>query len=146
MLILPQIIDRLTNFWENLSWTQIGLFTVVLIISVAASYAAIILVMVKIPADYFSSSYDFNRRDERHFLLRWMAKILKNITGALLIVAGIIMIFGPGPGVLTILLGVILLDIPGKRPMEANLIKRPMVLTAINNLRLRYNKPPLILD
>ncbi|MGI9035709.1 MAG: PGPGW domain-containing protein, partial [Pyrinomonadaceae bacterium] len=138
--------ELLADFWETLTWTRIALSALALIISVAISYAAIILVMVKIPADYFSPSYNFNHRSERHFLLRWTATILKNLIGALLIVAGVIMIFGPGPGVLTILLGVILLDIPGKRPLEASLIKRPLVLTAINNLRLRYNKPPLILD
>jgi hypothetical protein len=63
-----------------------------------------------------------------------------------LIIVGVVMILGPGPGVLTILLGLIMLDIPGKRPLEASLIKRPAVLTPINNLRARYQKPPLILD
>lgn len=140
------MIEWLTDFWETLTWTRIALFALALIISVAVSYAAVILVMVKIPADYFSSTYNFNHRNDRHFLLRWGATIFKNLVGVLLIITGIIMIFGPGPGVLTILLGIIMLDIPGKRPLEANLIKRPAVLTAINNLRSRYKKPPLILD
>jgi hypothetical protein len=56
------------------------------------------------------------------------------------------MIFGPGPGVLTILLGLIMLDIPGKRPLEVKIIQRPAVLSAINNLRARYKKAPLVMD
>jgi len=52
----------------------------------------------------------------------------------------------PGQGILTILLGIIMLDIPGKRPLEAKIIQRPAVLSAANKLRLRWDKPPLILD
>jgi UPF0716 family protein affecting phage T7 exclusion len=71
---------------------------------------------------------------------------LKNLIGVLLIIAGIVMVVTPGPGGLTILLGLIMMDIPGKRPLEAKLIQRPAVLSAINKLRSRYNKPPLIMD
>ena len=56
------------------------------------------------------------------------------------------MIFTPGPGVPTILLGLIMMDIPGKRPLEAKIIKRPNILATVNNLRARYSKPPLIMD
>lgn len=140
------MVELLTDFWESLTWTRIALFALALIVSIVISYAAVILVMVKIPADYFSVNYNFNHRHDRHFLLRWGATIFKNFVGVVLVLAGVIMLFGPGPGLLTILLGIIMLDIPGKRPLEASLIKRPTVLTAINRLRLRYNKPPLVVD
>ncbi|MBK7804624.1 MAG: hypothetical protein IPJ55_18615 [Chloracidobacterium sp.] len=52
----------------------------------------------------------------------------------------------PGQGILTILLGLIMLDIPGKRPIEARIIQRPTVLAAINKLRAKYNKPPLEME
>jgi hypothetical protein len=39
-----------------------------------------------------------------------------------------------------------MMDIPGKRPLEARLIRRPMVLSAVNDLRARYKKPPLVMD
>ena len=138
--------EWLSQFWESLTWGRILWGLAAMVISLVISYGAIILVMVNIPADYFSPSYAFNHRNDQHFLVRWGATIFKNLIGVLLIVVGIIMIIGPGPGVLTILLGLIMIDIPGKRPLEANLIKRPAVLTAINNLRSRYQKPPLILD
>jgi hypothetical protein len=52
----------------------------------------------------------------------------------------------PGQGVLTILLGVMLLDFPGKRELEAKLVSRPQVYRAVNRLRARYGKPPFLLD
>ena len=60
--------------------------------------------------------------------------------------AGIVMLIGPGQGILTILIGLILMDIPGKRPLEAKLIKRPVILAAVNNFRAKYHKPPLVMD
>ena len=52
----------------------------------------------------------------------------------------------PGQGILTILLGLIMLDIPGKRPWEARIVKRPSVRSAIDRLRAKCGKPPLELD
>jgi len=146
MDLFSGIWEWLARFWESLTWSRIiwGLsFTVITII---ASYGLIVIGMIKIPADYFSSTYVKEINRDTHFSLRWAAFLVKNIIGFLLIIAGVIMIFTPGPGVPTILLGLIMMDIPGKRPLEAKLIKRPMVLSAVNDLRARYNKPPLILD
>jgi hypothetical protein len=52
----------------------------------------------------------------------------------------------PGQGVLTILLGVMLLDFPGKRGLELKLVSRPKVLNTINRIRHRFDRPPLLLD
>jgi hypothetical protein len=136
----------LSQFWESLTWSGVVFGILLLILQVIISYAAIILVMIKLPADYFSSSYAKNLKTDSPFLIRWGGVILKNLIGVFLIIAGIVMIVTPGPGGLTILLGLIMMDIPGKRPLEVKLINRPAVLSAINKLRLRYNKPPLIMD
>lgn len=117
-----------------------------MVITFAASYGLIVIGMIKIPADYFSSTYVKEIKHDKHFTLRWAAFIIKNLIGFLLVIAGIVMIFTPGPGVPTILLGLIMMDVPGKRPLEAKLIQRPLVLAAVNDLRAKYNKPPLIMD
>jgi len=140
------MIEWLSQFWESMTWSRIILGTVLLILQIIISYAAIIFVMVKLPADYFSSTYAKNQNTNSPFLIRWGGAILKNLIGILLIIAGIIMIVTPGPGGLTILLGLIMMDIPGKRPLEAKLIQKPAVLSAINKLRARYGKTPLIMD
>ncbi len=141
-----EIWDWLTQFWESLTWGKIAWILLITVVSVIISYAGIVVGMIKIPADYFSSSYVKKLNADQHFSVRWGALIIKNLIGFLLIISGIVMIFTPGPGVPTILLGLIMMDIPGKRPLEARLIKRPMVLSAVNDLRARYNKPPLIME
>jgi hypothetical protein len=138
--------EWLAQFWESLTWGRIALGLSFTLVTIIASYGLIVIGMIKIPADYFSPSYVKEINQDKHFSVRWAAFIVKNIIGFILIIAGVVMIFTPGPGVPTILLGLIMMDIPGKRPLEAKLIQRPMVLSAVNDLRARYNKPPLILD
>lgn len=143
---LGAIWEWLARYWETLTWSRILIGLTITVVSIIVSYALIVIGMIKIPANYFSSEYvrDFN--EEKHFSVRWIAFIVKNLIGFVLIIAGIVMIITPGPGVPTILLGLIMMDIPGKRPLEAKLIQRPAVLAAVNNLRARYKKPPLIMD
>jgi len=52
----------------------------------------------------------------------------------------------PGQGVLTILLGIMLLDLPGKRRLEQKILSKPRVLEKINRLRQKFSRPPLVLD
>lgn len=142
------MIEWFTEFWANLTLTQILIGVGAFLISLAFSFAAIAFVMVKIPADYFSSHYHPEFMTGKPFLVRWSAVILKNLFGLFLVLLGIALSLPgvPGQGFLTILLGLIMLDIPGKRPLEAVIIKRPSIQHSINKLRARFNKPPLILD
>jgi hypothetical protein len=136
------------EIWASLTWTKaligVGLF----LFSLIVSFAAIGIVMVKIPANYFSSHYQHDFMPGSPWIVRWGAVAAKNILGVCLIGLGIILSLPgvPGQGILTILLGLIMIDIPGKRPLEARIIKRPTVLSAINRLREKYDKPPLELD
>jgi hypothetical protein len=140
--------DWLAEFWESLTWSKIGLGLGLFVLSLTISTLAVAVVMVKIPEHYFSSHHERDFMPNSPWLVRWGAVILKNLLGAILIIVGIILSLPgvPGQGILTILLGLIMLDIPGKRPIEARIIKRPAILATINNLRARYRKPPLILD
>ncbi|MBA3256811.1 MAG: hypothetical protein H0T64_09210 [Pyrinomonadaceae bacterium] len=72
----------------------------------------------------------------------------KNLLGVVLVVVGILLSLPgvPGQGILTILLGVMLLDFPGKPRLEHWLVSRPKILQAINRLRHRFSKPALVLD
>ncbi len=140
--------EWLSEFWASLSFGQIFLGIGLFLASLGFSFLSIGLVMVKIPAEYFSSHYTPQFMPEKPWLVRWSAVILKNLFGFFLILLGIILSLPgvPGQGILTILLGLIMLDIPGKRPLETRIIKRPAIRDAINKLRTRFNKPPLILD
>ena len=56
---------------------------------------------------------------------------------------GVLMLVLPGQGVLTILIGLTLLDFPGKRRFVRRLLMRPRVFRVINRLRRRFGRPPL---
>lgn len=140
--------EWLTEFWQAVTWSKILLGVGLFLLSLGLSFLAIGIVMVKIPANYFSSHYQQDFMPDSPWLVRWGVVILKNIFGVFIIILGILLSLPgvPGQGILTILLGLIMLDIPGKRPLEAKIIKRPNILSAVNKLRKKYNKPPLIMD
>jgi hypothetical protein len=137
-----------SDIWASLTMGKVALFVGLFLLSIAFSFASIAVVMVKIPANYFSSHYVHDFLPNSSWLVRWGAVVAKNVFGVFLIGLGIILSLPgvPGQGFLTILLGLIMLDIPGKRPLEARIIKRPSILSAINKFRARYNKPPLVMD
>ena len=140
--------EWLGDFWASLTLGKVLVFAGLFLLSLLFSFAAIAIVMVKIPANYFSTHYKQDFLPNSSWAVRWGAVIAKNIFGVFLIALGLVLSLPgvPGQGILTILLGLIMLDIPGKRPLEARIIKRPAVLAAINKLRSRYGKPSLQLD
>lgn len=140
------MIEWLLGIVASITWTQVLVSAGLFVLSFTLSILIAAVVVVKIPANYFSSHYTKDFLPNSSWLTRWGATIIKNVIGAVLVIAGIIMLVGPGQGILTILIGLILMDIPGKRPLEARLIKKPAVLAAVNKLRARYGKEPLQVD
>lgn len=140
--------EFLSDIWASLTVGKVALGAGLFLLSLALSFGAIAIVMVKIPDNYFSSHYVQDFMPGSPWIVRWGAVVAKNVLGIFLVGLGIILSLPgvPGQGILTILLGLIMLDIPGKRPLEAWIIKRPAVLSAVNNFRARYNKPPLVMD
>ncbi len=110
------------------------------------SIAVVAVLLVRLPADYFLDNEPLGRWGDRHPVIRWAALAVKNLAGAVLVGVGILMLVTPGQGALTILIGVMLLDFPGRRRLERKLVGRPAVLRAINRLRARFGKPPVVLD
>ena len=136
------------NWLTNLSWQQIALAAGLFLITFAGSLALVSFLLVKMPADYFHSTHERTFLPDRSRAVRLAGIILKNIAGLLLVALGVLMSLPgvPGQGLLTILLGLVLLDFPGKHRVEQNLVRRPLVLNAINGLRAKFAKPPLLLD
>ena len=120
------------------------------LVFVAAAILGLVLaafVLLKIPADYFSHDRVRDFWVGKHPFVRLAGRVLKNILAAgLIVIGGVLSLPGiPGPGLLIILFGLTLLDFPGKRRFERWLVGRPTVLRAINRLRQRYGKPPIVL-
>ena len=140
--------EYLAGFWESLTVGRVLLGLGAFLLSLTVSFAAIVIVLVKIPANYFSSHYREDFLPGSSWAVRWGAVILKNAIGFFLVLLGLVLSLPgvPGQGLLTILLGLVLMDIPGKRPIEAKIIKRPAILSAANRLRARFKKEPLVVD
>ncbi len=138
----------LAKFWSSLTWETALLGAGLFLLSFTVSTALVSFALVKLPANYFHSSHAREFWEDKNRALRWSGIVLKNLIGLVMIVLGIIMSLPgiPGPGIVTILLGLVMMDIPGKRPFEARLVRRPAVLQSINRLRARFDKPPLVLD
>jgi len=101
--------------------------------------------VVRIPADYFLHRRQIDRWHLSRPIWRYSLMILKNLCGAILVLAGIAMLVLPGQGILTILVGLIFLDFPGKLTFEQYLARQRAVARAINWMRAKAARPPLII-
>ena len=129
------------------SFRELALGVLIFLITFFFSLAIVSFILVKLPSTYFQESHARDFWVDRHPSIRWAGLIGKNALGIVLVLLGILMSIPgvPGQGILTILLGVMLVDFPGKRQLEYKLVRRPRVLETINRLRLRFGKPPLVL-
>jgi hypothetical protein len=80
--------------------------------------------------------------------LRLTLRVGKNLLGAVVFIAGVVMAipFVPGPGLLFMLVGMGLVDFPGKRSAERRLLRVPRVLASINKMRARFDRPPIAIE
>ncbi len=120
----------------------LGVFSAVTFV---ASVIGVPFFLSRLPADYFSAR---ERRalgipEQRPNVLRVALRVLRNLLGLVLVLLGIAMLVLPGQALLTLLIGVLLLDFPGKRKFERSVIARPWVLRTINALRRRTGQPPI---
>jgi archaellum biogenesis protein FlaJ (TadC family) len=111
----------------------LGLMSVVFFVM---SLVVFPLVVIHLPADYFvRERRDPTRQQRRHPLIWAGLTVVKNALGLTLIVAGIAMLVLPGQGILTILIGMVLANFPGKFTLERRLFARPAVRRALNRIR-----------
>ena len=140
--------DFLTDFFLALTWRKILLGAAIFLVSFFANLGIVTWILVKLPADHFSKS----RKTKFWAGPRpWIhaAKVIgKNIGGLLLVALGIVLSLPgvPGQGLLTVLLGIMLLDCPGRHRLEQKLLSKPSIVNSINKLRGRFGKKALELN
>ena len=118
--------------WANELWWLAGVSALTFV----GSIALVPILAVRIPADYFSTARRGKTPWARKFpILRLLILILKNLLGVILVLGGILMLFLPGQGLLTMFLGTVLMDFPGKYRLERYLISRGPILRSINWIR-----------
>jgi len=134
-LILEWILSQATNLW----WL-LGISTFAFI----ATLIAVPAFVIRIPSNYFSrSTRPTTALERQHPRMRALGVGVKNIVGLILILMGIVMLIIPGQGFLTITIGLMLTDFPGKYRLERWLASRKQIMTAMNMLRERAGKKPL---
>lgn len=140
--------DFLFDFFSSLTWRSFLIGAAIFVATLLVSLAVVTIVLVKIPPDHFKKGHHTRFWSGPRPALRATGIIGKNILGILLVVLGIILSIPgvPGQGLLTVLLGIMLLDFPGKSSLEQKLLNRPGIVNTINRVRERFNKPPLELD
>ena len=112
-------------------------------VSVATLVISFVLagwILVRIPPDYFKGE----KRQPLKARPLW-ARILKNIGGVLIIAVGLVLSVPgvPGQGLLMVLAGIMLLDIPGKYKLERKILSFRPLRSAANRLRAWRGRPPL---
>ena len=120
----------------------LGILSVVMFI---ATLLAVPFMVSRIPTDYFIRVHR-PRRYTPGSPSRLLWIVFKNVLGIILFVAGLAMLLLPGQGVLTMLLGIMLMNFPGKYELERLIIQQPTVLKALNWMRSRANRPDLIVE
>jgi hypothetical protein len=125
---------------STMLWWLGGLSLALLVLSpVVAGW-----LVIRLPADYFKTEH---RRPLESWdgqpLLRGVLLVTKNLIGVGLLAAGLAMLLMPGQGLLTIVVGVLLVDFPGKFRVQRWLVTRRQVWRSINWLRKRAGKPAL---
>lgn len=140
--------DFVADFFLALTWRSVLLGVLIFLGSFLFNLGIVSLILVKLPADHFSDRNKKRFASESHPMLRVLMVIGKNILGVLLVALGIVLSLPgvPGQGLLTVLLGIMLLDFPGKHRLEQKLLSKPSIVNTINRLRARFGKPPLELN
>jgi hypothetical protein len=133
----------LSTVHQYVSTETLVTLTILSLVFFVGSLIAIPFILVRLPADFFDIRVPRPWMKDHHPVLRVMGHLVKNVVGAIFLFAGFLMLFLPGQGILTILIGVSMLDFPGKRKLEATMIGQPTILNVINGMREKFGKPPL---
>ncbi len=136
--IIKNIQNLFSDYYDFFFW--LGVVSSIIFI---VSLLSIGWLVSLIPTDYF-----INRKESKfklNYPVTWIVyTIIKNIFGYILILGGILMLILPGQGLLTIFIGLMLSNYPGKYSIEKKIIATPKILKSINWLRKKSDEPPLI--
>lgn len=129
--------------WST-DWQQLLVWSSALaVLAVLGTLVGVPWAIGRLPRDYFL-------RERRQVWYRvpgaplysFALALLKNLFGLALFALGLLMLFTPGQGILTMLIGMMLMNFPGKYRLERKLVTQDRVMHGLNWLRLRRGQPP----
>jgi hypothetical protein len=140
MVTLSNMLQSLTADWTTSQFAVNVRLAAALFVGTAIVGG---LLVIYLPPTYFIRSQ--NTWGNSHPALYWTIRIVRNLLGIVLIGLGIVMLVLPGQGLLTILVGFMLLSIPGKRKLAASAVRRSGMLDSVNRFRVKFGRQPLTL-
>jgi hypothetical protein len=105
------------------------------------SLIAVPLVLFQLPKDYLHREHKLVQEWPRCLSFPFM--VLKNAFGVLFFLSGLAMLILPGQGLLTMFIGLVMLDFPRKQLLVRRILGYRRFLRVINRLRTRFGKPAL---
>lgn len=112
------------------------------VVMFVGSLLAVPAILIRLPADYFT-----HPRRRTAVPAGWPVvgyygwRMTKNVAGVVLIFMGAAMLVLPGQGILSMLIGLSLLDFPGKFRLERWIATRPPIRRSLDWIRQRYQRP-----
>lgn len=128
------MLEWLHEHREALSW-GIGISAAALV----CTFPIAAFVTVRLPADYFSRHTSKPAQGRAN-----AGTVFRNVLGAVVVLGGIAMLALPGPGFLVLLMGLAVMDFPGKHRIVRWIMDRKNVIRAANSLRRWFGTAPLI--
>lgn len=109
-------------------------------VSMVVSLFATMVFLIRLPPGAFAET----RRTRPRSIPGLIARVLTNLAGWVLILVGVVLSIPgvPGQGLLTILLGLLLVDFPGRTRLLRRILTRPAIRRTIDRLRIRFKRPP----
>jgi len=132
-----QILIRALDFAEAHAAPLVSISLAMLV----TTLIAFPFIIARLPVRYFAERSRPAPRS-RHTLVHWALTALKNLLGLALAISGVLLLLLPGQGVLTLIVGLAIMNYPGKFVIERWLVRRRRVMPALNWLRRRFGAPP----
>jgi hypothetical protein len=130
--------------WFEANSTLLGAAFVLSIASLVLVLLLLPVIVVRLDADHFAP--DRVLRPQRRGAVWFVFHLGKNLLGVVFVLVGVALLLLPGQGLLTILIGLLMLDFPGKQTLERRIVARPAILAFLNRMRVRAGRPPLRVD
>lgn len=126
------------EFWQAVTAAGLALF----LLGVLVSFFLVPRFLRSIPSDYFI------RRELKPVTgqNRRFIRALRNFAGLLLMMLGVLLLVLPGPGYLTILIGLVVSDFAWKYRFGRWVLRRRGLRSAVDRLRERAGMAPLMLE
>ena len=119
-----------------------------LLLGTIAGFSTLLLLLTILATPWLvamlSSGYFMSQesRVQKRSIANLLLTCLRSLTGLMLVLIGIVMLVIPGPGLVTMLVGLSLAEFPGKRRLLKYIATRPSVFKSLNWMRKRHGKEP----